>query len=130
MLHLLQDECSLKEQINQAFAYAVWKYKKKSPTHELMQKKEETKREVGAAEVKKYWHEFEEAKQKEIGSWREAYAVRVEKYNPAVHGEPLPGRWVSTIDKRTPEGKPEKFKERWTIRGDLCPYRGRIDVDS
>ena len=27
-------------------------------------------------------------------------------------------------------GEAMEFKSRWTLRGDLCPYRGRIDIDS
>ena len=82
-------------------------------------------------DVKKWFHDFERAKQVEISSWKEARAYRRENYNPAKHGDPLPGRWVPTKStERDAEGKPKKFKNRWTVRGDLCPYRERVDNSS
>jgi hypothetical protein len=125
-----QDEIGLKEATNLSHALLVWKYKKRSPQHDLMQDKKETKREVGASEVRKYQNLFETAKKKEIASWKSAGAVPVTRYDPIKHGEPLPGRWVPTISKRDEKGDAVEVKERWTLRGALCPYRGRIDVDS
>lgn len=125
------DEATLDELTCLAKAVKVYKYKKKSPVHELMQPKDASKSECSAADVKKHYHEFEKAKQTEIGSWKEAKAFRREKYDPNKHGDPLPGRWVPTKSvEKNEDGTPKKVKQRWTIRGDLCPYRNRVDNSS
>lgn len=128
-----QDEACLEEMQNLQFGMLAWRYKNKSPRHPLMQEKLESKGEASGPEVKKYPELLGPAKQKEICSWREAKVCRAELYDPQKHGDqPLPGRWVPTVAERGPmtKKKPTKVKMRWTIRGDLCPYRNRSDSSS
>ena len=63
-----------------------------------------------------YARQFQEAKQLEVKSWRENEVYQLVDMRKMKVGNFVTGRWVLTV-KRDKEGKIEKCKACWVLRG-------------